>query len=305
MADWVGRASAVLEPIVDRMRALVLTGGKLHTDDTTVRVLESGKQQVRSSTGRFWAYLLDQSTADPPGKTRPLVVYDYTPSREAVGPQAFLEGYEGYLQADAYPGYQTLYGTGKVHEVSCWAHARRYFEALLGQPSPIAVSVVARIGELYRIERDIVRGPESHAERAAARQTHAQPVLRKLKAYIDAQLPTVPAKSAIAEAMGYVINRWASLLRYCEHGALSIDNNAVERSIRAGYRAQELDVRGQPRRWPPRGQPVQPDQHLQAERHRPIRVSARRHRTNANAFAATHRRTGADSLVGSRRQLIN
>lgn len=233
MADWVGRASALLEPVVDRMRALVLTGGKLHTDDTPVRVLEAGKKQVRSSTGRFWAYLLDQSTADPPGQTRPLVVYDYTPSRSAKGPQLFLEGYEGYLQADAYPGYQSLYNSGRVQEVACWAHARRYFEALLEQPSPIAEVVVARIAELYRIESEIVTGLTSHAERAAARQAHALPVLDELKVYIDATLPTVPAKSAIAEAMGYVAKRWPALTRYCEHGALSIDNNAVERAIRS------------------------------------------------------------------------
>lgn len=233
MADWVGRASALLEPVVDRMRALVLTGGKLHTDDTPVRVLEAGKKQVQSSTGRFWAYLLDQSTSDPPGATRPLVVYDYTPSRSAKGPQVFLEGYEGYLQADAYPGYQALYDSERVQEVACWAHARRYFEALLEQPSPIAEAVVARIAELYRIESEIVAGLNSHAERAAARQTHALPLLENLKIYIDETLPTVPAKSAIAEAMGYVAKRWAALTRYCEHGALSIDNNPVERSIRS------------------------------------------------------------------------
>jgi transposase len=54
-------------------------------------------------------------------------VYDYTPSRRRDGPAEFLGDYDGYLQADAYGGYDGIYANGKVIEVLCWAHARRKF----------------------------------------------------------------------------------------------------------------------------------------------------------------------------------
>ena len=44
--------------------------------------------------GRIWPYVGDAH--------HPVVVYDYTPTRGRDGPAKFLEGYSGYLQADAY-----------------------------------------------------------------------------------------------------------------------------------------------------------------------------------------------------------
>jgi transposase len=38
--------------------------------------------------------------------------------------------------------------------------------------------------------------------------------------------------SALAKALNYALNRWASLLRYTEDGRLEIDNNIAERSVR-------------------------------------------------------------------------
>jgi len=64
------------------------------------------------------------------------IVFDYTPNHARAGPAAFLSGFEGYLQADAYAGYDEIYAGGKVIEVGCWAHARRKFF----EPSPAMVN---------------------------------------------------------------------------------------------------------------------------------------------------------------------
>ena len=60
--------------------------------------------------------------------------YIYTPTKESVEPKRFLAGFEGYLQADAYAGYNRLYAPGRspepVTEALCWSHARRKFFAL-------------------------------------------------------------------------------------------------------------------------------------------------------------------------------
>jgi hypothetical protein len=93
----------------------------LWTDDTPVTVLVGGDQGSRR--GRFWTYI---------GQQHPYSVYDFTESRARDGPASFLQGFEGYLHADAYGGYDQIYlgSNDAVREVACWAHARRkFFEA--------------------------------------------------------------------------------------------------------------------------------------------------------------------------------
>src|SRR3954453_21020773 len=97
----------------------VLGSAVLHSDDTPVKVRDAHSKSQH--LGRFWTYLGDQD--------HPLTVFDYTPDRSRVGPTEFLKGYRGYLQADAYSGYDRIFADsgGAIVEVACWAHARRKF----------------------------------------------------------------------------------------------------------------------------------------------------------------------------------
>ena len=117
MCDWMAACAGLLEPIVKAMIRRVLSSKVIRTDDTPVKVQDhAGKG---SKTGRLWAYLGDRDN--------PFVVYDYTPDRSRDGPERFLKDYRsGYLQSDAYAGYDGLHRRGLV-EVGCWAHARRKF----------------------------------------------------------------------------------------------------------------------------------------------------------------------------------
>ena len=57
-------------------------------------------------------------------KDHPVIVYDYTATRERAGPENSSRGYRGYLQADAYGGYDAFFkdpARGLI-EVGCWAH---------------------------------------------------------------------------------------------------------------------------------------------------------------------------------------
>lgn len=60
------------------------------------------------------------------------MVYDYTPTRGRAGPAKFLEGYTGYVQADANSVYDAFFKPARgLTEVGCWLQARRYvFKAL-------------------------------------------------------------------------------------------------------------------------------------------------------------------------------
>jgi transposase len=82
----------------------------LKTDETRVPV----QQKKQCKKGRMWAYLGDWHN--------PYIIFEYTPDRTNQWPLAWLEGFVGFLQADAYSGYDAVYGAGVVIEVGCWAH---------------------------------------------------------------------------------------------------------------------------------------------------------------------------------------
>ena len=51
---------------------------------------------------------------------KPLCAFQlFSLTREGENPSQFLEDFEGYLQADAFSGYDQVYAKGKVIEVAC------------------------------------------------------------------------------------------------------------------------------------------------------------------------------------------
>jgi transposase len=226
LADWVGGASALLDPLVEAIARHVLAAEKLHGDDTPVPVLCPGRGTTK--TGRLWTYVRDDR---PAGSTDPpAVLFRYSPDRKGERPREHLAAFRGVLQADAYAGFERLYGE-RIQEAACWAHVRRKFYDLhVAHASPIAETALAKIGELYAIEVDLRGHPAE--ERAAQRQARAGPLLIEFHAWLHASLASLSKKSELALAIRYALSRWGALTRYRDDGRLEIDNNAAERALR-------------------------------------------------------------------------
>jgi transposase len=220
LCDWIASASTLLEAIYRRMAARVLQSRVIHTDDTSVKQLEAGRGTAR--TARFWGYLGDEF--------HPYIVYDFTESRKRDGPAKFLSGYEGYMQADAYGGYDGIFAGGKVLEVACWAHARRKWDDIRTIEPDRSHFVLALVQKLYAIEREIKGAFE--AEKLAQRQVRSLPILAELESWLEAEGPKLLPKSLAGQAAAYMTNQWQALKRYCDSGILSIDNNAAERAMK-------------------------------------------------------------------------
>jgi transposase len=220
LCDWVGASATLLAPVVEVMKAEVLASRKIHTDDTTVPVLERGRDSTR--TGRLWVYVGDEEHEH--------IVFDYTPDRSRDGPLRFLAGYKGYLQADAYGGYDALYAGQEVLEVACWAHARRKFFDALKSDSPRASMALAFIRHLYAIEKQARSGDSE--QRRTLRASEAQPVLDRFQAWLNQEVKTALPKSPLGQAIAYTQSQWKALTRYVEDGILEIDNNRAERALR-------------------------------------------------------------------------
>jgi transposase len=222
LCDWVRDAAVLLEPLAALQRDLVLQSPVIWTDDTPVTVL--GGDQPGSSTGRFWVYIGDDG--------HPYCVYDFSASRCRDGPAAFLEGYRGFLQADAYGGYDGIFlgSDGGVVEVACWAHARRKFYDARSNAPREANEVLEYIRQLYDIE-DRARDATAE-ERLALRQRESVPILNRIETYLDELSGRALPKSALGKAVTYARNQWAALRVYAGDGRLTIDNNISERTLR-------------------------------------------------------------------------
>ncbi len=227
LAGWTGQAAALLDPIVARIREEGLKASKIHADDTPVPVLEPGRG--KTATGRLWAYAVDDRASGSPAP--PLVWYRFTPDRTGAHPQNELASFTGFLQADAYAGYDKLYQSGRVTEVACWAHFRRkVFDLHQPKPTALTTDILERIGALYAIEAEIRGTPPDQRQRA--RQDRTRPLIAELRGVLDDALRRLSPKAAMAKAIVYGTKRWPALTRFTGDGRLEIDNNIAERSMR-------------------------------------------------------------------------
>ena len=222
LCDWVMQSATLLEPIVIAMKNNLLDHVKIHTDDTTVPVLAKGK----TKTGRMWVYVADGSCGYKS------TIYDYTPTRSQEGPKKFLGNFKGFLQADAYSGYDVIYKDGHVIEIGCMAHVRRKFfevsQAAAGDT--IADDILKKIAKIYDIERKI-RGHDQQ-KRFFYRKKHSKPLYHELYRWLIKNQKLTLNKTPIQQAINYALNHWRALTNVFRDGRLEVDNNTAERAIK-------------------------------------------------------------------------
>jgi transposase len=162
------------------------------------------------------------------GPEPPAAVYLFAPDRKAERPVAHLANFKGVLHVD---GFEQLAENGDVVLAACWSHTRRkFYEVAQATNAPIATKALGQIAKLYAIEAD-VRG-QSPAHRLAARRNRSKPVVEAMRLWFEEQLPLVPGRSTIAEAIRYALSRWDGLTRFLHDGRIELDTNPVERAIR-------------------------------------------------------------------------
>ena len=76
LTDWVGRSTALLEPLAAHIGKLVRAGPALFADDTPVKMQAKGKAQ----TARLWSYVRDERPWC--GRAPPCVWYQFSEDRK-------------------------------------------------------------------------------------------------------------------------------------------------------------------------------------------------------------------------------
>ena len=224
MGGWLAQCAELLEPLYRWMKKELFGSKVIGTDDTSVKVLDRKLPFAR--IGRIWPYVGDCH--------HPVIVYDYTPTRGRAGPAKFLEGYKGYLQADAYSVYDAFFKPERgLTEVGCWMHARRYFFKALETDAATHGTGVAP-------HRALVRGGGSRQSAFAAGRAAARIAAACVGAGCWGNFTRICCscgrrscrRARLAAAVRYALNQWEALTRFLEDGELEIDNGATERANR-------------------------------------------------------------------------
>ncbi len=227
LANWMIQAGHLIQPLINLLHERLLSYDIVQMDETTVQVLKEPGRKAQSKS-----YLWLQRGGPP---EHPVVLFHYDPGRGAEVAERLLEGFTGYLQADAYDGYNAAVAKNDLIHVGCMAHARRKFsDAVKAQGKNKKRGKAHRglnlIRKLYRVEKKARKlKPE---ERQVYRDRHAQPILDEMRTWLDHVLPQVPPTSATGQALHYLHNEWDKLIRYLNDGRLEIDNNLAENAIR-------------------------------------------------------------------------
>ena len=221
MCDWVGKCSDLLEPLVKRMRKKILLSPKINTDDTSVPV-KSKKRRGSTYKGYLWVYIDDSKN----------VVFDSTPTRSRNGPLKFLGEYSGYVQADAYSGYDEFFRESNATEVGCHAHARRKFDYAMEADPARASQMLALWKELYAVEKRAKEQKFDDRQLLEARRDDSKKILDQIREKLFEWKDCVLPKSPTGKAITYSLNQWDALMKYIDDPVLEIDNNLSERTLR-------------------------------------------------------------------------
>lgn len=229
LSRWMINASILrLFPLIERLKHYMLQSDYIQADETTLQVLkEKGKSAQQKSY--IWLRISQDGY--------PVVLMHYSANRAGTTAESLFKGFNGYLQTDGYPGYNTVANRDGVTQLGCWAHTRRKFADILKsgvsdkESKAYASQAVALIAKLYKIEKKIKAMPPD--EKRRIREKESGPVVEKIRAWLDGNFfAAEQLGGAIARAFVYLNNQFAKLSVYLEDGRLAIDNNNAERHVR-------------------------------------------------------------------------
>ena len=229
MCNWAMKAAEACQPLLNVLQDEVLDSLFINIDETTLQVLH---EPGRSPTSKSYMWIFRRGDPD-----KPVLIYQYHPTRAGDVAKAFLGDFHGYVQTDGYSGYNFLDSLEDICHIGCWAHARRKFMDVIKaqgkkRKTGSADKALKYIKKLYKLER-IARNEEySPDEIYRMRQDEAKPILDDFEKWLSKKKLLTPPKGLLGKAITYTMNQWHRLTGYIENGQLTIDNNMAENSIR-------------------------------------------------------------------------
>ena len=272
LCGWIASVADLLKPLYDQMCHRVLRSHVIHTDDTGIKMLAEGQCQ----NCKFWTYIGDDAN--------PFAVYEFSLTREGKNPSRFLEDFTGYLQADAFSGYDRVYAQGRVIEVACMAHCRRYWWEAKETDSRRAHEAIGYIARLYTLETQFEKALLKGEKLQAARQQHAVPILNAF----DAWLASEQAQRAAQERDRPGLHVHAKSMA----GAVPLHGR-----WRAGHRQQSGRADGETSRHPPQELALRGERIRRTSSRDPAQHHSQRETLRCGTMGVAQRRPAGASLA--------
>ncbi len=229
MCNWAMKAAEACQPLLNLLQDEVLDSLFINIDETTLQVLH---EPGRSPTSKSYMWIFRRGDPD-----KPVLIYQYHPTRAGDVAKAFLGDFHGYVQTDGYIGYNFLDSLEEICHIGCWAHARRKFMDVIkaqgkNRKTGAADNALKYIKKLYKLERIARKKEYSPDEIYRMRQDEAKSILDDFEKWLSKKKLQTPPKGLLGKAITYTMNQWHRLIGYIENGHLTIDNNMAENSIR-------------------------------------------------------------------------
>lgn len=225
LANWMIKCGVLVQPLINLIHEHILEQPAIHMDETLIQVLKEPDKPPQSKS-YMWVLLC--------AKAKPAVMFHYAPSRGGDIAKSLLRDFSGHLMADAYDGYNAVCAENKIIRGGCLVHARRKFSEAKDVQSKgktgKADEALSLIGKLYQIEKKAQHCVDN--ARLLIRLQESQPIIDKLKKWLEKSLPSVLPESAIGKALRYLHNQWSHFIVFLQDGSYPIDNNPAENAIR-------------------------------------------------------------------------
>jgi len=227
LANWMIKVGVEFSVLINLLEEELLADNYVFCDETRVQVLrEDGK--TAQSQSQMWV----RARNGP----RPIILYEYDPTRSGATAERLLEGFKGYLHADGYPGYNAPARQEYVVRVADMYHIRRKFEDAYKEAKKNKGDVETSrqalrfIKKLSKIEVTIAEASEH--ERFITRLRKSKPIMDEFKEWLDEKKQSYRPTSPLGKAVNYALGQWQDMMQYLSHGRLEMHTNFVENAIR-------------------------------------------------------------------------
>ena len=233
MANWVIKsADNYLSLLYDRLHELIYDNHIIHADESPVKVMRIGNAPIKNGKKTYmWVY-----RNNPKLSSKPIVLYDWQPSRSADHPREFLKNFSGIAITD---GYQVYHKLGKERKDltigGCWIHARRPYADFIKSlkesvTNTVAHEAYAMITEMLHIDNGF--DDLSSEDRLKQRQLILSEKVDAYFAWVKHKYTQVTHNSNIGKALAYSIHQEPYLRTFLTDGDVPMDNNYAEQAIR-------------------------------------------------------------------------